>query len=678
MNIPLVILLQLGSIFCFSQKTISLQFYFIQPLPLQVYFDSAEYFYDKSEFRKAIKYVEQGIREAENLKAMKQIVQGHLILGKIRSKEEYFNAAVVQFKESLNIINEEGIDDSLKVFVLTQIADSYLRLDKFDSAIYYSYESINLDKNQKHAIQNFTIIGVSHRNIGNYDKAIEAYFKALKLADDQENINRKARVLINIGALFAYGDETQKALKYFQESVLLLENLKDNSTLALLFTNIANIYVENNQFDLAMINYNQALNITDKLNLRNTRASILQNIGSLYASQNQYLKALEYYERSRILERELGRTSYLIYNLKVSGEASLQLNKIQKARGFLNEAQILATELGAKPELVGIYKHLSELDSASGNFESALINYKRSKQLENDIIGLKKSGKIEELREKYESEQKENMIVKQKLQIQKQKGRYILFVTLTSIIFLAFLAIYFYFRYTQKVKHGKEIQKQNNLRLQAIVTTQEQVQQKIARDLHDGLGQILAAAKISLESVIQTDNSENIFAEKIKSATIKSATQIIDEACQETRNISHQLLPYSLKKEGLLSAITELVKKNLEGKIKFPEFKHFGNIGRCKELVEINLYRIIQELINNVIKHANAEKVSIQLAQNHKNLVLWVEDNGIGFIPESEKNGVGLLNIKSRLQLINGTINIESNPGIGTTTTIRIPLNESH
>jgi two-component system, NarL family, sensor kinase len=204
--------------------------------------------------------------------------------------------------------------------------------------------------------------------------------------------------------------------------------------------------------------------------------------------------------------------------------------------------------------------------------------------------------------------------------------------------------------------------------LLAVVLAQEQMQQKIARDLHDSFVQILGAAKISLESTKALENPLSV-REKIR-----ETAGIIDQACNDVRTISHQLLPYSLQKYGLVIALEELFEKNLKKGIEAFEFKHAGIVNRFKDTVEINLYRIVQELLNNIIKHAFASKVLVQLTRQADKLILWINDNGKGFNPNDTKLGAGLMNIESRLQVIQGTMRIESKIGEGTTTIVSIHL----
>jgi signal transduction histidine kinase len=219
----------------------------------------------------------------------------------------------------------------------------------------------------------------------------------------------------------------------------------------------------------------------------------------------------------------------------------------------------------------------------------------------------------------------------------------------------------------QKTILQKEKEKQHHLRLQAIVNTQEEVQQNIARDIHDGLVQVLGAAKISLQA-INMNGDKDVIHERIKDASM-----IIDEACIEARNISHQILPYSLVQDGLFPAVDELLKKSLRD-VSY-QFDFSGMAKRLDKDIEINMYRIAQELIQNVLKHSSATHVEVQLEYEQSKLSLSVKDNGKGYDPGLIKsNSVGLTNIRTRTELIRGTFKMDSAVNLGTKVSVEVPL----
>lgn len=209
--------------------------------------------------------------------------------------------------------------------------------------------------------------------------------------------------------------------------------------------------------------------------------------------------------------------------------------------------------------------------------------------------------------------------------------------------------------------------------IEAIHKGQDLERERIAQELHDGLGQQLAAAKMLLSSV--ESDFELMHPDKINIiADIKHAlTHAIDDA----RNISHNLAPAALNRFGLFSAIKNIcLKMEIASPTKI-SFKKMGSDQGISKSLATGIYRIVQELLTNMLKHSNATAASVCLCQHENKLELTVTDNGIGFnhtYEESMNNGIGLRNITSRVQSLNGKLEIDSQQGLGTSVKIRIPL----
>jgi PAS domain S-box-containing protein len=210
--------------------------------------------------------------------------------------------------------------------------------------------------------------------------------------------------------------------------------------------------------------------------------------------------------------------------------------------------------------------------------------------------------------------------------------------------------------------------------LQATVEAQEKTCRRISRDLHDGLGQLLTAARFNLQALIQQQiNQLSTEAKQI----IDSIQKLLEDAVHETRTLSHSLMPRLLVDFGLVPAIENLCKQlapGLRPRINF-QVHHFTQ--RLPAEYEIALYRIIQELLNNAIKYSQAGTIDIQIFYTMYLLTVIVEDDGIGFeISDSRLTykGAGIANIESRIQLLGGQFTIDSAPGSGTIAVIEIPL----
>jgi len=210
---------------------------------------------------------------------------------------------------------------------------------------------------------------------------------------------------------------------------------------------------------------------------------------------------------------------------------------------------------------------------------------------------------------------------------------------------------------TQEKEHG----------LQAMILAQEEERSKIARELHDGVVQQIGSIILKSRSLFKNKNI-------IKDIESKEVLESLENSNQDLRNISHQMMPRALKELGIIPALNDL----LEGSLSYSNIKylleHFNIKERLPEKIEVTIYRIVQELINNIIKHSKASEVNVQLFNSNNTVILIVEDNGIGFSNKEPKKGIGLLNISSRLDLVKGDVNFEPSPKSGTLVTIKIPL----
>lgn len=205
-------------------------------------------------------------------------------------------------------------------------------------------------------------------------------------------------------------------------------------------------------------------------------------------------------------------------------------------------------------------------------------------------------------------------------------------------------------------------------RTQAVLEAEERERIRIARDLHDGVGQTLAAARMTLGNYVSQ--------KKIESSEMQNSLDLLEDSIKEIREISHNMMPSSLTKFGLTSALKQFTNKiNALGKLEI-ELQIVGFKERSDEKIELVLYRIVQEIISNTIKHAEAKKVSIELVRHDEELILIIEDDGRGFdTAKTENHGIGLKNIATRVEYLNGNVNFDSSIGKGTSVVIEIPLN---
>jgi len=262
------------------------------------------------------------------------------------------------------------------------------------------------------------------------------------------------------------------------------------------------------------------------------------------------------------------------------------------------------------------------------------------------------------------------IIVFYSILLYKQNQLNILSVT---VILILTSGIFFYLGYKQNQKNiiREQVFNLERCRFKEVIEAEDNERQKIAKDLHDSIGQMLSVAKMYL-----SDLNLQKFKEDNKQENLIKSIDLIDEACEEIRNISYNLMPASLTKVGLIAAIRELERKNNKTNDFQIKLNNDINFNRFDEKKEIAVYKILQEIINSSIKYSEASKIDIDITKNSDLMNIIVKDDGQGFnlnLTENT-NGIGWKNIYSRLNMINGNISIDTLQQKGMLYKITVPI----
>jgi signal transduction histidine kinase len=237
-------------------------------------------------------------------------------------------------------------------------------------------------------------------------------------------------------------------------------------------------------------------------------------------------------------------------------------------------------------------------------------------------------------------------------------------IVLAGGIILAALIGYFVFSI---IRRQRQVMKWKQAQLAAEITTLENERKRIAGDLHDELGPILSAVKLQVNHLEPADETEKVVLEK--------SSRQIDEVIKRFREISYDLLPNTLVRKGLIKAMEEFIEK-MNGIHQL--HIHFKSEDiQLESAKAVNIYRILQEIIHNTLKHARAALLTIEMERKHNKLYILTKDDGIGFNYDTMKvndGGLGLLNLQSRVEVLNGKMSVQTLPGLGTTYIIEIPF----
>lgn len=234
-----------------------------------------------------------------------------------------------------------------------------------------------------------------------------------------------------------------------------------------------------------------------------------------------------------------------------------------------------------------------------------------------------------------------------------------------TLIFWTWIILVMLYLSNQNALAFNTLSEQKKEQTTAIVNAQENERKRIARDLHDSFGQLLSALKINLEMI---PDKQNIHLSK--------ALEITENSLREMKNIAQNLMPATLENSGLEAALSELVERlRHTGKFKIYFYVKDVDQNSISKNLQFNVFRIVQEALSNIIKHAEATEINLQLLSDNYKLTIIVEDNGKGFdFKNNAKEGRGLQNIQARTEWLDGTLNIDSGENIGTTLIIEMPL----
>lgn len=344
----------------------------------------------------------------------------------------------------------------------------------------------------------------------------------------------------------------------------------------------------------------------------------------------------------------------------------------------LNGSSSVMSKKHAHHGLSEVYKNMNMVDSA-------VFHLNREIALQESSYKALYNKTIVELEVKYATQEKEKNLAISNANLAEQKSKSRLYITILGSIILISLLGFYYFRKRNKLKNKiyeqeaeinerkiSQLQKENKLlSLHSMIEGQEMERLRIAQDLHDGLGGLLTSVKAHFNSIQSEIDS-------VKDMKIYDRTnRLIDEACGAVRRISHDMVPHSINISGLKGAMEELQRsiklQNVEC-----ELETFGDLERIVGQKASMIYRIIQELANNAIKHGKSSRIFLQFMIHENDLHILVEDNGKGFDINhvTFSNGMGLKSIDSRIKYLNGNLNIDSTIGKGTIVNIEVPLNE--
>lgn len=532
----------------------------------------------------------------------------------------------------------------------------------------------------------YTDIGKMYNEQGMYEKSVENSLKALEYNTQLGDQNEIGKINYNIGVIYYSTSQYELAIEKFRDAARSFGEMKNPIFQAYCYNGIANIYINTLELDSALV-YSEFLKaIADQSQNTGLQAISRTAIGSIYGEQEKYDQALDIYIEALPYLESYGNMGMLAGCYCNIGATYYKLEKYQSA--ILNLDKAYTFDIFKDNSIADdlCLKTMALTQEKLGNYKSATKYYNQYVEYQDSVLIKENKLIVAELEEKYEASRKDAEIAAQEGEInQRTYQRNLLFGGLSLSVLLGGSFIWGLISRSNRNKKIATQEKDLNtqkiqtlekekklLSMSSLLEGQENERIRIAKDLHDGLGGLLTTVKAHFGKI----QSE---IEKIENIDIyNTANEMIDKAHDEVRRISHGLMPADLRVGGLPIAVRQLVHELKTVHEMDTDFELVGfNGARLDEKVELASYRIIQELINNLLKYSDAEKVFIQLSKFENELQIIVEDDGIGFDYEAELKsgkGLGLKSILSRVIQLNGEMDVVTGSGKGTSVTVNVPV----
>ncbi len=603
----------------------------------------------------------------------------------------------------IDCINEQGIANK--------------NMGKYQQALNLYFEALkiaethNYEQGEIRALSNMSVILIFQKD---YEKAIEYLRRSLAMEKEEA---KKNTLYNNLGIAYKALNKTEEALVYYNKSIESSKLANDIYWQSSALNNIGVIYLNKKEYDKALDYFFKVEAIEKQTGNKKGLIGTYINIGVIKRYKLQYKEAIAWFQKADSLAIE---TKSLFEQKLISLNFSLTYEDWGKYKESINylyyyialkdslfneKKNHQMVELISKYEADKKQKEIEILKKEKSLKELAMQKQKSEFELEqlktqaeanrkhNDLIILQNQNEIQHLilekntseieRLKLNASLNETMIQAEQSKAERQATIRNVTILISLLIVVPVIVLLIF--YQQKIKaqsivsvRNEQLNQQKTLELikdfelktiKAQLNGQEKERLRIASELHDGVGGNLAGIKLGLDKMAGTLSINS---------NLKRIMNQVNETCDEIRSISHDLTPNKILNSAYINLIRKYILQNAEPESVAVSFQAYpeNKLNAISDDIKIEVYRIIQELLTNAIKHSQAKEIDISLNLNNESLILMIEDSGVGFNPNKIIKGIGLLNINSRVASVNGKLTIDSKVGRGTIFTVEIPIME--
>jgi signal transduction histidine kinase len=568
------------------------------------------------------------------------------------------------------------------------------KTDDYYSDLLIKLKHARETKNNADLADNYYKLAIYEEDVNKDSEVAFDYFtRAKQYYDREKNLAQSNKINLKIARRYYKSGFKNESIKIYLDLAAYYKLQKDSKSLAYVYFELSQVYKDKGESDKALSAINKSIAINRAI--KDTTLTIdfsfekIENHLKLSEPDSALITCSKNFNLASLI-KDRSRMSKCLYYI---GYINFLKKDFEKAIKYLDNALSTNQAIAYDEDRRKIYKYLSLSYAKKNLHKEAYLNSVKFNFLNDSILNYDRIKSINDLTIKHKAAEKDKDF--RLLEIENKSVLQKILMTRNSLYFVAagcialLFALYYVIRfYTQKIgiekiindqQHEIDTQKirelEDNMKIasmQSMIVGQEKERERIASDLHDSLGGLLSAVKLQFDHVKTKLNGH------VNLEQYQKATNLLDTAVEEVRNISRNLQPGALKDLGLVSAIKDLI--NRFDSENYPEiyFQYYNLEDRVDEMTALSIYRIVQELINNTIKHAGAVEILIQITREGDEIIMEYEDDGNGInVEKSKRKGMGLDNINSRVNYLKGSISVNSKQNEGVSYLIRIPYRNS-
>ncbi|PWI31150.1 two-component sensor histidine kinase [Flavobacteriaceae bacterium LYZ1037] len=667
-------------------------------------------FVNAQDFEKSIDSLKQVYRTAIKIETK---IDASIGLGKIYNRSNV-DSAMTYFKKAVTLSEKNNLT-AKKTESYSSLATSYIIKGKFDSSHYYfdkseklldqatnyklktsfygdkgilHYYEGNIDKAAE-SFQNALVIAkaendneevirysnntaLAYTQLGKNEEAIEIYYDVLKLAESEGDKDHIGKILNNIGLIYENMNQFEEALGFYKKAFQVKKASATQIDIANAYYNMANMQLklgENKKDSLlvkeAKTNFLNTLSISEENEYGNGKLYGFEGLGQIALNEKKYDEAKEIYIKMDSIASALNNQPIMgVSNLKL-GVIAIDQNHFDVAKRRLVKAKEIIEKTGAPKDKAQLYSSLNALFAKEQNYKEAYRYLKLEKEIEEQLSSKNLQDKISNYEVKYQTEKKEKEILSQRADLAEKELS--LNIKNTQLIGLVILAIvisllgYLLFN-QQKLKH-KQLKKESELKeALVVIETQNKLQDqrlRISRDLHDNIGAQLTFIISSLDNLKYGFKLPDNLNDKLK-----YISEFTTSTIYELRDTIWAMNKSEISFEDLQSRISNFIEKANKSSeavtFNFNVDQELKNNKMFTSVQGMNMYRIIQEAINNALKYAKASQIDVDFSFKNRMYEMTITDNGIGFDINQIALGNGLNNMKKRAHELDAEFEVTS------------------